>query len=107
MNLDTPELRAFRQEVRDFFARELPEDIRRKVAEDRMDLPKDDQRRWHDILVKKGWAVPSWPVEWHWKQRRIWAPGSKTRYLTPVGLVWPGVRDVEFERVYWERPCSR
>ena len=64
MNLDTPELRAFRQEVRDFFARELPEDIRGKVAEDRMDLPKEDQRRWHDILVKKNWAVPSWPVEW-------------------------------------------
>ena len=81
MNFDTPELKAFRAEVRDFFARELPEDIRRKVAEDRMDLPKEDQRRWHNILLKRGWAVPNWPVEWG-------GPG------------WDDARQYIFEREY-------
>lgn len=59
--LDTPKLTAFRQEVADFLARELPDDIRRQVATERMDLAKEDQRRWHKILRQRGWACPSWP----------------------------------------------
>lgn len=53
----------FRQEVREFMRANLPDDIRAKVAEERMDLLKEDQRRWHRILDKQGWAVPNWPVE--------------------------------------------
>ena len=58
---ETAELRAFRQEVRGFIRASLPEDIRRKVAQERMDLPRDDQQRWHKILRAKGWACPGWP----------------------------------------------
>jgi alkylation response protein AidB-like acyl-CoA dehydrogenase len=54
-------MRAFRHEVRNFVRASLPEDIRRKVAQERMDLPRADQQRWHKILRAKGWACPGWP----------------------------------------------
>jgi alkylation response protein AidB-like acyl-CoA dehydrogenase len=60
---ETPELRAFRQEVRGFIRGALPGDIRAKVAQERMDLPRDDQQRWHKILRAKGWACPGWPKD--------------------------------------------
>lgn len=55
-------MRAFRQEVRTFVRTNLPDDIRRKVAQERMDLPRADQQRWHKILRAKGWACPGWPT---------------------------------------------
>ncbi|MGH6890644.1 MAG: acyl-CoA dehydrogenase family protein, partial [Dongiaceae bacterium] len=55
------EMRAFGQAVRDFVRTNLPDDIRRKVAQERMDLPREDQQRWHKILRAKGWACPGWP----------------------------------------------
>jgi alkylation response protein AidB-like acyl-CoA dehydrogenase len=58
----TRELKAFREEVREFVRTSLPEDIRRKVAQERMDLPRADQQRWHKILRAKGWACPGWPT---------------------------------------------
>jgi alkylation response protein AidB-like acyl-CoA dehydrogenase len=58
----TADLRVFRQEVRDFVRTSLPEDIRRRVAQERMDLPREDQQRWHKILRAKGWACPGWPT---------------------------------------------
>ncbi|MGH6931683.1 MAG: acyl-CoA dehydrogenase family protein, partial [Dongiaceae bacterium] len=61
--LHTPELAAFRAELRDFLRDHLPSEIRAKAAEERMDLPKEDQRRWHKILLNKGWVCPSWPRE--------------------------------------------
>ena len=62
MNANT-KIEEFRQEVRAFMRQNLPDEIRAKVAEERMDLPKEDQRRWHRILDKQGWAVPSWPLD--------------------------------------------
>lgn len=61
--IDTPELNRFRDRVRAFLARELPSDIRAKVAAERMDLPKEDQRRWHRILRRHGYACAGWPKE--------------------------------------------
>jgi alkylation response protein AidB-like acyl-CoA dehydrogenase len=61
---ETTEMRAFRQEVRNYIRASLPEDIRRKVAQERMDLPRADQQRWHKILRAKGWACPGWPKEY-------------------------------------------
>ncbi|HWA48010.1 MAG TPA: acyl-CoA dehydrogenase family protein [Dongiaceae bacterium] len=58
---ETTELRGFREEVRNFVRTALPDDIRRKVAQERMDLPRADQQRWHKILRAKGWACPGWP----------------------------------------------
>jgi alkylation response protein AidB-like acyl-CoA dehydrogenase len=58
----TAEEQAFQAEVRQFLARELPADIRDKVYNARH-LDRDDYIRWQKILFKKGWAAPSWPVE--------------------------------------------
>ncbi len=61
-HLETRELCAFRAEVRDFIRSNLPDEIRAKVAEERMDLTREDMQRWHKILQSKGWGCPSWPV---------------------------------------------
>ena len=63
MNPDlSPELRAFREEVRAFVCAELPADIRDKVKKG-LHLGKDDYARWQKILYKKGWVAPGWPKE--------------------------------------------
>jgi len=61
--LKTPELLAFRDEVRDFLRSNLPQDIREQVASDRMDMAKADIQRWQGILHAKGWGCPGWPVD--------------------------------------------
>jgi alkylation response protein AidB-like acyl-CoA dehydrogenase len=64
MNLDlSPELRAFREEVRAFIRAELPADIRDKVKKG-LHLGKDDFVRWQKILHKKGWVAPGWPKQY-------------------------------------------
>jgi alkylation response protein AidB-like acyl-CoA dehydrogenase len=83
---DNPEDRAFRLEVRTFFAGQLTDDIRRAVM---TGLPPDRELadRWHKVLLAQGWAAPSWPKEhggtgWTLKQQYIfdqeraaaWAP---------------------------------
>jgi alkylation response protein AidB-like acyl-CoA dehydrogenase len=72
----SPEETAFRDEVRDWLVKNLPDDLRVKVLE-YVELSKDDLRRWHQILARKGWVAPDWPVEWGgtgWNvvQRYIW-----------------------------------
>ncbi|MEV0084809.1 acyl-CoA dehydrogenase family protein [Saccharopolyspora sp. NPDC050642] len=72
---DNTELAAFRAEVRDFIAAELPADLRRKVIEHRR-LEKQDFLRWQGILQARGWAAPNWPVShggagWTPAQRQI------------------------------------
>ncbi len=67
---------AFRNEVRDWLAANLPADIRDKVV-GYHGLAKADIMRWHKILAKQGWSVPHWPVEtggtgWNITQRYIY-----------------------------------
>jgi len=62
-HLETPDLVAFRGQVRSFIRENLPDEIRAKAADERMDLPKQDQVGWHKILHDKGWACPSWPKD--------------------------------------------
>ncbi len=59
----SPEETAFRGEVREWLAANLPDDIRGKVV-GYQGLAKDDYIRWHKILAAKGWSVPHWPTEW-------------------------------------------
>ena len=59
----TPEDIQFRDEVRSFFRTALPAPIRRKMELGQR-LSKEDTVVWQRILNAKGWAVPSWPVEW-------------------------------------------
>ena len=58
----TPEEQGFRNDVRTFLRAELPADIRDKVL-GRRELERDDYVRWQKLLCEKGWAGPSWPVE--------------------------------------------
>ncbi|GAC1582694.1 MAG: acyl-CoA dehydrogenase family protein [Candidatus Elarobacter sp.] len=99
----SPEERAFRDEVREFIATRLPDDVRRKVqAGDH--LEKDDFERWHRILFERGWIAPNWPKEyggtgWTPVQRHIfyeeiaygWAPR-----LLPFGLAMVAPVIIEF-----------
>ena len=59
----TAEEIAFRDEVREFFRTKLPEDVRRKGLLGQR-YSRDDIVRCTRILHEKGWAVPTWPVEW-------------------------------------------
>lgn len=58
----TKEEIAFRDEVRDFFKKNVPADTKKKLIEGRK-LEKADIVNWQRILNKKGWAVPNWPKE--------------------------------------------
>src|SRR5215211_6924318 len=54
---------AFRKEVRDFIARELPAETRERMAAGKGPT-KDMVVDWQRKLNAKGWAVPEWPPEW-------------------------------------------
>ena len=63
---DSPEDAAFRQEVRDFLAQELPDDMRPPddallgvgTGEDVRDM------EWLKKLATKNWVAPAWPAEY-------------------------------------------
>ncbi|MEA2663698.1 MAG: hypothetical protein QOI11_642 [Candidatus Eremiobacteraeota bacterium] len=84
---------AFRAMVRAFVDEHLPADLRdREIAGDA--LSKDDYRRWHRIVDRRGWVAASWPVEhggpgWTPLQQHVfdeecWDAGAPT--LLPFGL---------------------
>jgi alkylation response protein AidB-like acyl-CoA dehydrogenase len=54
---------AFREEVREFLARSLPPEIKRKV-ELGLELAREDYVTWQKILYEKGWIAPNWPAEY-------------------------------------------
>ncbi len=95
MNLDlSPELRAFREEVRAFIRAELPADIKDKVRKG-LHLGKDDYARWQKILYQRGWVAPNWPKEhggpgWSPLERYIFddeVGKSGAPRVVPFGLV--------------------
>ena len=62
LNYSADEL-AFRDEVRSWLEKTLPDDLRQKVA-NYEHLSREDLLRWHRILAKQGWVAPAWPKEW-------------------------------------------
>ena len=84
MNADfTIEELAFQKEVRTFLENEFPFEFRTKIDANRR-LSKKEIIRWQKILYEKGWAAPTWPVEfggtgWSQVQRHIFA--------TEMGLI--------------------
>jgi len=62
LNYSQEEL-SFRDEVRTWLEANLPQDLRKKMA-DYAHLSKDDLVRWHKILAQRGWVAPAWPKEW-------------------------------------------
>lgn len=87
----------FREEVRDFCARELPDDIRRKVLTHAF-LEKDDYLRWQAILQTRGWFTGHWPREhgglgWSLIERYIFDEEcalAGSPWLTPFGASYIG-----------------
>ena len=64
MDLDfNPDEQAFRDEVRQFLADELPADIRDRMCHGDHSHAREDIQRWQKILHAKGWGAPAWPVE--------------------------------------------
>ena len=68
---------AFRDDLREFFTTQVPEDIRARARAGQPRLP-DDVVTAQRILNQRGIAVPNWPVEWggqDWSplQRQIWS----------------------------------
>jgi alkylation response protein AidB-like acyl-CoA dehydrogenase len=53
----------FRQDVKDFLAARLPEDIRDRCARGHI-VGSEDLVRWQKILYAQGWMAPNWPVEY-------------------------------------------
>jgi acyl-CoA dehydrogenase len=60
---DTPELAAFRTQVRQFVQTQLPADLRETVRHGRQPVLAQ-YLAWHDALVAQGWLVPHWPRAW-------------------------------------------
>jgi len=90
---------AFREEVRDFLADQLTGDLRRYAA--RMTSVYADKEvalAWQAILVRQGWAAPSWPVayggcDWTIAQRYIFdveMARSGAPPLSPMGIAMCG-----------------
>lgn len=72
----SPEMQAFREEMRTFFTTQVPQEIRDKVAA-RRHASKEDFVTTQQALNAAGLAVPHWPVEyggrdWTPLQRHIW-----------------------------------
>lgn len=100
MNLDFhPDEEAFRDEVRAFLDMKLTADLRRYAA--RMTSVYSDKETalaWQAILVKQGWAAPSWPVayggcDWSVAQRYIFdveIARAGAPPLSPMGIAMCG-----------------
>jgi len=74
LNFTAEEL-AFRAEIRDWVANNLPKDISHKVH-NALHLSRDDLQRWAKILGKQGWHGWAWPKEfggpgWNAIQRHL------------------------------------
>ena len=88
----SPEDEAFRQEVRDFIAANLPDSVKGRSRRDFNS--REDFLAWHKVLYKKGWVAPLWPVEyggtgWTVTQRYIFneeCAAAETPALLPFGL---------------------
>ena len=93
----TAEEQAFREEVRAFFAANLPEDIRDAVRKGG-ELTKDIMDRYHALLNAKGWLATTWPKEfggtgWSPVERHIFEEEACRAYaprIVPFGLAMLG-----------------
>ena len=96
MHLETgTEDQAFREEVQDFLSDNLTLELR-QAGQRTMGIcsPHEASQAWQKILYARGWAAPSWPVEyggtgWTPMQRHIFATEchlADAPMLAPMGL---------------------
>ncbi len=84
----TPAEQKFRDEVREFLAANVPEDIKRKTMTGYR-LSKEEHVSWQKTLYEKGWIAPSWPVEhggtdWTPMQKHIFQEECASAGAPPV-----------------------
>ncbi|MFP6749657.1 MAG: acyl-CoA dehydrogenase family protein [Alphaproteobacteria bacterium] len=96
MHLDTAAAEeAFREEVQDFLAEKLSDDLRQAGRRTTgICSPHEASQAWQKILHAKGWAAPGWPVEhggtgWSPMRRHIFGTEchlAEAPLLAPMGL---------------------
>jgi alkylation response protein AidB-like acyl-CoA dehydrogenase len=59
----SPEELAFREEVRDFIANDIPAPLKAKADGD-LHFEHHEMMEWHKVLYRKGWVAPQWPKEY-------------------------------------------
>jgi alkylation response protein AidB-like acyl-CoA dehydrogenase len=77
----------FRDEMREFFTTQIPQEIRDAVR-DRRELTRDQLVESQRIMNRHGLAVPGWPVEWGGKdwsplRRHIWHEEMQRAFVPP------------------------
>lgn len=80
---------AFREEVRDFFAKEFDSEASTRQADNHSSDYKSSIVAWQKKLHAKGWIAPDWPVEYGGTG---WSSTQKYIYETERGLA--GIPDV-------------
>jgi pimeloyl-CoA dehydrogenase large subunit len=83
--------RAFRQEVRDFLAAELPPATREHMLRGKGPT-KEMVVEWQRKLNKRGWATPEWPTEWGGPG---WTPAQKYIFREELQM-WPAPQPLAF-----------
>ena len=87
---------AFRDEVRAFLDEKLTPSMREAaVRTTTVFADKDLAMAWQKILVEKGWAVPSWPVEYGgtgWTPTQKYIFGEENAKASAPGLIPLGLR---------------
>jgi alkylation response protein AidB-like acyl-CoA dehydrogenase len=95
--LDSPEIQAFRQEVRAFLNERLSPELSARVQAGHY-LSKDELIGWHRELYRRGWAAQEWPAEhggtgWSALQKYVFeeeAAAAGAPLLIPMGLYMAG-----------------
>jgi alkylation response protein AidB-like acyl-CoA dehydrogenase len=87
---------AFRLEVRAFLDQNLTPPMREAAARTTtVFADKDLAMRWQQILVRRGWAVPAWPVEYggvEWTPTQKYIFGEECAKAHAPGLIPLGLR---------------
>ena len=88
----------FRDEVRRFIAEHYPAEVRERQQRG-LELRKQDYLAWHQVVARRDWSVPAWPVEyggtgWTPTQHYLWNEELAVADTVPIisfgtGLVGP------------------
>src|SRR3546814_21092781 len=60
---DLPDVERLREEIREFFAKNLPAELSRKTLNGQK-VSKADHQAWQRVLAARGWLAPSWSKHW-------------------------------------------
>src|SRR3546814_740492 len=58
-----PDVERLREEIREFFAKNLPAELSRKTLNGQK-VSKADHQAWQRVLAARGWLAPSWSKQW-------------------------------------------